>query len=219
MLQQCPHATRALHLLAEAEGLSGPFSVSQRKRDALPGVIAAEPFVLNSWNRSTARGRGRANMENSTQSAGPRHVATKGSRRRWPYALLGLILIAAVAVGLFALASRLQVSILPTPPQPNGATALYSLAGGGACVRLGDKPTPPYANIRTTHDTFQAHSETSVAVDPENPLHLVGGAKYFPNRARYEFQVGYVTSTDGGCTWQDGGPLPGFPQSYLTSDP
>src|SRR6185437_6863300 len=47
----------------------------------------------------------------------------------------------------------------------------------------------------------------------------VGGAKYFPDRTRYVFQVGYVTSTDGGCTWQDGGVLPGFAPSYLTSDP
>src|SRR5262245_53599050 len=156
-------------------------------------------------------------MENSTERAGPREVATASRRRRWPYLLLGLALIIAVAIGLFALASRLRVAAPPT--QPNGGAAFYSLAGGGACVRLGNRPSPPYANIRTTHDSFQAHSETSLAIDPENPLHLVGGAKYFPDRARYSFQVGYVTSIDGGCTWQDGGLLPGFPQDYLTSDP
>ncbi len=154
-------------------------------------------------------------MENATGSGGPHEAGAR--RRRWPFVLLGIILLLAVAVGLFALVSRLQVTTSTT--RTHGGAGIYSLAGGGACVRLGDAPRPPYANIRTTHDTFQAHSETSVAVDPENPLHLVGGAKYFPDRTRYVFQVGYVTSTDGGCTWQDGSELPGFPSSYLTSDP
>jgi hypothetical protein len=158
-------------------------------------------------------------MENAPGSDSPRNVATKSRRRRWPYVLLGFILVVAVAAGLFALASRLPVVTSTTATQPNSGAGVYSLAGGGACVRLGDKPSPPYANIRTTHDTSQAHSETSVAVDPKNPLHLVGGAKYFPDRSRYVFQVGYVSSTDGGCTWQDGGALPGFPRSYITSDP
>ncbi len=152
-------------------------------------------------------------MDNPAESDAPQGAG----KRRWPLVLLGLALVVAVVIGVFAVVSRLPLITSTTPS--NSATSAYSLAGGGACVRLGDKPRPPYANIRTTHDTFQAHSETSVAVDPNNPLRLVGGAKFFPDRTRYVFQVGYVTSTDGGCTWQDGGLLPGFPGRYLTSDP
>ncbi|MFL5705450.1 MAG: sialidase family protein [Ktedonobacteraceae bacterium] len=95
----------------------------------------------------------------------------------------------------------------------------FSLAGGGRCVKLGFHPRPPYTNIRVSNDSYQAHSETMGAEDPNNPLHLVSGAKFFPNVNHYRFRVGYATSLDGGCTWTDGGALPGFEASTITSDP
>jgi hypothetical protein len=158
-------------------------------------------------------------MENAPapENDGTQGVVATKRRRRWPRVLLGLVVLAGVVAGLFALWSRMPA--IGPKTQPGADAGLYSLVGGGACVKLGDKPRPPYANIRTTHDSFQAHSETTAAVDPNNPLRLVGGAKYFPDRTRYRFQVGYVTSADGGCTWQDGGLLPGFPRGYSTSDP
>src|SRR5260221_2201896 len=58
-----------------------------------------------------------------------------------------------------------------------------------------------------------------MAEDPNNPQQLVGGAKFFPSIAHYRFQVGYVSSLDGGCTWIDGGILPGFDAGTSTSDP
>lgn len=105
-----------------------------------------------------------------------------------------------------------------TTPRPQPVLT-YSLPGGGRCVTLGAHPQQPYANIKTTDDLYQAHSESMIAEDPNNPLHLVGGAKFFPDIARYRFQVGYVTSLDGGCTWHDGGVLPGFSTDISTSDP
>jgi hypothetical protein len=95
----------------------------------------------------------------------------------------------------------------------------YSLSGGGSCVALGQRVRPPYTNVRITHDSYQAHSETMIAEDPHNPLHLVAGAKFFPTIAHYRFQVGYASSFDGGCTWTDGGVLPGFSAGTRTSDP
>src|SRR5690348_6436516 len=59
----------------------------------------------------------------------------------------------------------------------------YTLQGGGNCVTLGAHPKPPFLNIRASHDAFQAYSETMLAEDPHSPLHLVGGAKYFPDIA------------------------------------
>src|SRR5579884_3919055 len=106
-----------------------------------------------------------------------------------------------------------NVSATPT------TTSSYSLAAGGPCVRLGNHPQPPYANVQVSEDTYKAHSETMLVEDPSNPLYLVGGSKFFTDPAHYRFQIGYYTSHDGGCTWKDGGLLPGFRSDLLTSDP
>lgn len=104
-------------------------------------------------------------------------------------------------------------------PPTSTSTSFYSLAGGGSCVRLSKSPQPPYANIQVSNDKYEAHSETMLVEDPYNPLYLVGGSKFFTDPAHYRFQIGYYTSHDGGCTWTDGGVLPGFRSSLLTSDP
>ncbi len=101
----------------------------------------------------------------------------------------------------------------PTPPP-----FLYSLARGGPCVTLGTRPRAPYANVRVSHDSYLAHSEPMVVENPRNPLNLVGGSKFFTDPKNYRFQIGYFSSFDGGCTWQDGGVFPGFAKNELTSD-
>jgi hypothetical protein len=103
-----------------------------------------------------------------------------------------------------------KVTATPTP--------VYTLQGGGACVQLGYTPKPPYANVRVSDDTYLAHSEPMVAENPSHPLQLVGGSKFFTNPAHYQFKIGYYYSSDGGCTWHDGGVLPGFEREALTSD-
>jgi hypothetical protein len=125
------------------------------------------------------------------------------------YALTLVILIQLIT----SLSGCAAANVSPHP------VALYSLAGGGECVTLGQHSQPPYSNIRTSHDSYRAHSETMIVEDPHEPLHLIGGAKFFPVVAHYRFQVGYVTSLDGGCTWIDGGVLPGFSADTSTSDP
>lgn len=102
-------------------------------------------------------------------------------------------------------------TLTPTPVR-------YSLAHGGLCITLGTQPRPPYANIRVSNDTYQAHSEPMLVENPRNPLNLVGGTKFFSDPGHYRFQIGSFSSFDGGCTWRDGGVLPGFPGSETTSD-
>ncbi len=124
---------------------------------------------------------------------------------------------------LFMLVSLLLVAIsacsqATTQPAPT-PTPPYTLAGGGSCVRLGKHAQPPFVNVRVSHDSYLAHSEPMLVENPVNPLNLVGGSKFFTNPAKYQFQIGYYASFDGGCTWTDGGVLPGFQQRYtLTSD-
>lgn len=101
------------------------------------------------------------------------------------------------------------------PPGRRSST-VSPLTGGGACIK---HPQTPYANVQVSHDSYLAHSEPMLAEDPANPLHLVGGSKFFTDPAHYRFQIGYFASFDGGCTWTDGGVLQGFEKSMLTSDP
>src|SRR5262249_32024826 len=65
---------------------------------------------------------------------------------------------------------------------------------------------------------FPAHSEPMVAENPRNPLNLVGGSKLFTDPAHYVFKIGTYASFDGGCTWTQGGVLPGYDDARLTSD-
>jgi hypothetical protein len=101
-----------------------------------------------------------------------------------------------------------SASVTPTP------AISYTLPGGGACVRLGQNPQPPFANVRVSLDSYRAHSETMLVENPDNPLNLVGSAKFFTSTASYQPLNGYFVSFDGGCTWIDGGILPGFQQRF-----
>lgn len=94
----------------------------------------------------------------------------------------------------------------------------YTIPGGGDCVPLGQHVRGPFANLRVSHDAYLAHSEPMLVENPGNPLNLVGGSKFFTNPAHYAFQIGYFSSFDGGCSWTDGGVLPGFFKNDTTSD-
>ncbi len=120
---------------------------------------------------------------------------------------------------LLLLSACSQASTPPVATTTATPSATYTIAGGGSCVTLGSHPQPPYANVRVSHDSYPAHSEPMLAENPANPLNLVGGTKFFTDPAHYQFQIGYFTSFDGGCTWTDGGLFPGFQQQFtLTSD-
>ncbi|HET9919480.1 MAG TPA: sialidase family protein [Ktedonobacteraceae bacterium] len=137
--------------------------------------------------------------------------------RSFPTVFLGLFSTCLSLLLALSACSSGNINSIPTPtPAP---TSYYTLAGGGSCVRLGSHPQPPYANIQASHDSYLAHSETMLVEDPANPLYLVGGSKFFTDPAHYRFQIGYYASHDGGCTWKDGGVLPGFRSNLLTSDP
>jgi hypothetical protein len=131
-------------------------------------------------------------------------------RRGW----LGVALACLVGVSGCSLGSGSGAgNVGPTP-----TASTYSLPGGGACVQLGAHPQAPYLNVRVSHDSFLAHSEPMVVENPKNPLNLVGGSKFFTDPKHYQFKIGWYASFDGGCTWNDGGILPGYANERLTSD-
>jgi uncharacterized repeat protein (TIGR01451 family) len=61
-------------------------------------------------------------------------------------------------------------------------------------------------------------SEVMVAVDPVDPLHLLGSSKFFHTPAAYGFFTGVFESFDGGETWEQEQPA-GIERYSLTSDP
>jgi hypothetical protein len=118
-------------------------------------------------------------------------------------------LVMAVALGL------VTFSILRSPRSGLSLNPSGSRTISGPCLPKAGAAIP---NVRVSHDAFPAHSEPMLAQDPANPLHLVGGTKFFTDPAHYRFKIGWYASFDGGCTWTDGQVLPGYDQLLLTSD-
>ncbi len=129
-----------------------------------------------------------------------------------------LTLLAVILVAGWSACSPVSPTNVIRTPTPTPAP-FYLLPGGGPCVSFNRDPQPPYTNIRVSRDTYLAHSEPMLAEDPQNPLHLVGGSKIFTDLAHYRFKIGSYVSFDGGCTWTDGGVLPGFEDDVHVSDP
>ena len=125
---------------------------------------------------------------------------------------LGLVFVL-LLIGCSACSSSIStVTVTPTP------VPAYTIPGDGDCVKLSQHAQAPFTNVRVSHDTYLAHSEPMLVENPKNPLNLVGGSKFFTDPAHYTFQIGYYSSFDGGCTWTDGGVLPGFEKNETTSD-
>jgi hypothetical protein len=133
-------------------------------------------------------------------------------RSRPPVGLLFLALSGVLAV---AVTIGLLVWAAPRPSLLARAPVATPTRAGGACLPKAGAAIP---NVRVSHDTFPAHSEPMLAQDPANPLHLVGGTKFFTDPAHYRFKIGWYSSFDGGCTWTDGQILPGYDDLLLTSD-
>ena len=76
-------------------------------------------------------------------------------------------------------------------------------------------------NTQVTHDADpkNARSESSIAINPKNPLQMVAGSKRFTDPATYSFTLATAYSTDGGYTWHDSQPLPLSPGWAGISDP
>ena len=110
-----------------------------------------------------------------------------GQMRRYIMTLCGfciVLMVAGCAIGPITFGTT-------SPPNP------YTLKNGGACVKLSNHPTQPYANVQVSHDTYADHSEPDVAENPTNPLNLVGGSKFFTNPNRYQFKIGTFATFEG----------------------
>jgi hypothetical protein len=102
----------------------------------------------------------------------------------------------------------------PFPPLPDGAAPFtHRLCQGDAVLPIAGTRGIP-CDVRVTHENGPA-AEVSLAVNPLNPLNLVGGAKDFTlgrdgSCGEYNVWSGTYWSHDGGRTWKNG-LLPGHP--------
>ena len=75
-------------------------------------------------------------------------------------------------------------------------------------------------NIQVTHDVNlnNARSESSIAINQNNPMQMVCGSKKFKDIHTYDFTLATAYSADGGLSWHDSAalPMPGF---TLLTDP
>jgi hypothetical protein len=74
-------------------------------------------------------------------------------------------------------------------------------------------------NIRATHSTpVQSRSESNIAINPRNPLNIIGVSKKFTDPHAYLFKIGAVYTFDGGRTWAES-ELPVEPGWDCLTDP
>jgi hypothetical protein len=76
------------------------------------------------------------------------------------------------------------------------------------------------SNIQVTHDTDlnNARSESSIAINPQNPQQIVAGSKKFKDIKKYDFTLATAWSTDGGLSWTESAEVP-IPVWEGISDP
>lgn len=119
--------------------------------------------------------------------------------------LLGLLL----AFGLLASVAAAQGPIqLPQKPKPDILHWRSGIVEEALFFTPQEEFRPaarqaPGHNILVNQDfNFRAQNETSIAINPNNPQHIVAG--YNDYRAGWPIGGGFSTSFDGGKTWHDG---------------
>ena len=121
--------------------------------------------------------------------------------------LLTLVLASGSAMARPPAGPQAQVSLPEKPELP-----LHTPLSGIVETVWGGLPEPnayppiiqnPLQNVLVNQDfNFRPQNETSIAVDPNDPKHIVAG--YNDYRAGWPIGGGFSTSFDAGITWHDG---------------
>ena len=165
-------------------------------------------------------------------SAAPAHalspgvgVVPQGLQSDAAYASSGA---AAGVTNVFATTQRVSCYTAEVPYfVDNGPAEGYSgmsPCGGAATTGedLGPYPTQAGSNpgfVTTTPMLVKNHSESDIRVDPTNPNHLIGSAKWAVSAEGYNHLLGFYESFDGGRTWPVQGHVPGYEGWTDNTDP
>jgi hypothetical protein len=107
---------------------------------------------------------------------------------------------------------------------PNNGYSGESACAGAATTGedLGPYPTQTGSNAgfpATTPMLVKDHSESDIRVDPTNPNHLIGSAKWAVSAEGYNHLLGFFESFDGGRNWPVQGHIPGYEGWTDNTDP
>jgi hypothetical protein len=98
---------------------------------------------------------------------------------------------------------------------PGATTGENTGVAGPYPTQVGSNPGFPAASPMRAKD----FSESDIRVDPTNPEHLIGSAKWFVSAEGYNHLLGFYESFDGGKTWPVSGHIPGYEGWTDNTDP
>jgi hypothetical protein len=122
-------------------------------------------------------------------------------------------------------ATTRQVSCYRPEVDYTGALAAdQGYPGGGSTACPGattGEDEGPYATQDVTNPSrlVKDRSESDVRVDPNDPMHVIGQAKWFVNAEGYNHVLGFYESFDGGSSWPVQGHVPGYEGWTDNTDP
>ncbi|HMA33417.1 MAG TPA: sialidase family protein [Chloroflexia bacterium] len=121
-------------------------------------------------------------------------------------ALLGL---ATALVGGMSRGLPAQATSAPVPPQGYQTNTQFAASNRGIANVQASSPTQGGATdvngaCQGVVTYNQDHSESDLALDPQNPQHLLGASKFFYQDSQYIFHLGSYTSFDGGASFANG---------------
>ncbi len=129
-----------------------------------------------------------------------------------------LILVAALASPLYGTSPALATSGYATSNAGIADIQASTTALTMACPASAPWLRDPDVCAQRWSTTANDKSESDLAVDPTNPMHIVAMSKFFFSPKDYLFRLGWYDSQDGGKHWSSG-LLPGYDQWMDTTDP
>jgi hypothetical protein len=96
----------------------------------------------------------------------------------------------------------------PTTGEDTGSSGTYP-------TQVGSNPGYPMSAPQLVKD----HSESDIRVDPTDPKHLIGSAKWVASPEGYNHLLGFYESFDGGKSWGVQGHIPGYEGWTDNTDP
>ena len=119
-----------------------------------------------------------------------------------------LLLSVTLAAAWMVAASPTLAAVSLVPPQGFQTNASY--AGSNAKIPNVQASHPVVGGATDNNGVCQGrvtynldHGESDLAVDPQNPNHLLGASKFFFDDASYLFHLGSYTSVNGGASFNE----------------
>lgn len=104
--------------------------------------------------------------------------------------------------------AAVRASGTPVPPQGYQTNTQYAASNHNIPNVQASSPTPGGATdvngvCQGVVTYYQDHGESDIAIDPQNPNHLLAASKFFYQDSQYIFHLGSYTSFNGGASFNN----------------